>query len=78
MRMNELVEVYESTSRTAAGIRTWRLQRWARKVRRTLEKDGGNEAAQVRLVAIENELVLRGEAPTRTPPVRWRIPGPST
>jgi hypothetical protein len=52
--------VYESTRRTAATIGTWRLRRWARRVRRTLERDSSNEAERVRLAAIEKELVSRG------------------
>lgn len=70
MRMNELVEVYESTRRAASTTGTWRLRRWARRVRRALERDRSNEAEQVRLVAIENELVGRGAQTTRTLPLR--------
>jgi hypothetical protein len=70
MRMNELVEVYESTRRTAASIGTWRLRRWARRVRRALDRTGNDEVEQVRLVAIESELVERGVELPRTLPVR--------
>jgi hypothetical protein len=70
MRMNELVEVYESTRRTAADIGTCRLRRWAHRVRRALEHHRGDETDQVRLVAIESELVNRGAQPARTLPVR--------
>jgi hypothetical protein len=70
MRMNELVEVYETTRRTAAAIGTWRLRRWARRVRRALDRNGTDEVEQVRLVAIESELVHRGAQVTRTLPVR--------
>ena len=70
MRMNELVEVYEATRRTAASIGTWRLRRWERRVRRALDRQRGDEIEQVRLVAIESELNNRGVFMTRTVPVR--------
>jgi hypothetical protein len=70
MRMNELVEVYESTRRTAASTGTWRLRRWSRRVRRALDRTHGDEVEQVRLVAIENELIHRGVLPGRSLPVR--------
>jgi hypothetical protein len=69
MRMNELVEVYESTRRTAATIGTWRLRRWARRVRRALDRKPGDEIEQVRLVALESELAQRGVSMTRSLPV---------
>ena len=68
--MNELVEVYETTRRTAASIGTWRLRRWARRVRRALDRTGNDEVEQVRLVAIESELVERGVELPKTLPVR--------
>jgi hypothetical protein len=70
MRMNELVGIYESTRRTAADTGTWRLRRWARRERRALEQDRGAELHQVRLVAIEDELVGRGAQEARTSLVR--------
>jgi hypothetical protein len=70
MRMNELVEVYERTRRTASSIGTWRLRWWQRRVRRALDRRGGDEALQVRLVAIESELVERGVQEPKTLPVQ--------
>jgi hypothetical protein len=69
MRMNELVEVYDTTRRTAAATATWRLRRWARRVRRTIERDRSNQIEQVRLVAIESELIERGVQANRTIPL---------
>jgi hypothetical protein len=65
-----IADVYESTRRTAAATGTWRLRRWARRVRRALERDSGNDAERVRLTAIEKELVSRGVLTrgTLTPP----------
>jgi hypothetical protein len=69
MRMNELVEVYESTRRRSRVAPTWRLRLVARRVRRSLQRER-TEADQVRLVAIEHELVTRGVCAARTLPVR--------
>lgn len=69
MRMNELVVLYEATRRRSRAASTWRLRFAARRVRRSLER-GRAEADQVRLVAIEHELVQRGVCATRTLPVR--------
>jgi hypothetical protein len=77
MRMTELVEVYESTRRTAAVTGTRRLRRWARSVRRALDHDRRGEVHQVRLAAIENELLQRGGTGPRAVPLR-RAQGPST
>ena len=70
MGMNELVEVYESTRRRSRAAPTWRLRLVARRVRRSIQQDRTDEADQVRLVAIEHELVTRGVCATRTLPVR--------
>jgi hypothetical protein len=69
MRMNELVEVYDSTRRTAQTTATWRLRRWARRVRRAIERDRTNQIEQVRLVALESELIERGVQTSRTIPL---------
>jgi hypothetical protein len=67
--MNELVEVYEATRRRSRAAPTWRLRLVARRVRRSIQ-DRAVEADQVRLVAIEHELVTRGVCASRTLPVR--------
>jgi hypothetical protein len=70
MRTNELVEVYESTRRRSRTAPTWRLRLVARRVRRLVHRERSKESDQVRLVAIEHELVKRGVCATRTLPVR--------
>jgi hypothetical protein len=77
MRMNELVEVYEATRRRAKRLTTWHLRLWAWRSRRALRRDRNDQTNQVRLVAIEHELVVRGALacptfPTRPAPARPR------
>jgi hypothetical protein len=74
MATNELVYVYEMARRRAARLRLWPLRWWAWRVRRARRRERTNEVHQVRLVAIEHELVVRGALARPTFPGR---PGPT-
>jgi hypothetical protein len=70
MRMSELVEIYQGARLAAADFGTWRLRLWARRERRALERDRYAEQHQLRLAAIQDELLQRSAPEARTLPVR--------